>query len=272
MIEEDIHLDVYIDGSSFRNPGHEGGIAAIACFSDDRNPKVLFRENLKQTTNNRAELLAVIKTVQQVRSLAKRERIGSFTIWTDSQYVYENRFRPAYWRNSGWVNRDGRIIENQDLWKKLLSLQSWGGLPFGIQWNKGKTTDVLKQVDKLAKSAAKSPLSGRDYGYRPGRVAQSKGEDKGAPSLFPAANQNEIIRIYGYELKKAKKKKEYKIKFDLFSEEEKRLATKYFAYLAIVDSEERMFHRHHFYSVTFNDNPRHPLIEELIECDNPLLD
>src|ERR1051325_4970659 len=104
MGEEYVHVDVYIDGSAFRNPGHEGGIAAIAEFSDDRDFRILFKEKFNATTNNRAELLATIKAVQQIRSLAKTERIGSFTIWTDSEYVYSNRFRPAYWRSNGWVN------------------------------------------------------------------------------------------------------------------------------------------------------------------------
>ena len=269
MGSENIHLDVYIDGSAFRNPGYEGGIAAIACYSDDREPTILFQETFKNTTNNRAELMAVIQTVLKVRDLAKREDIRSFTIWTDSQYVYDNRFRPPYWRSSGWRNRDGRIIENQDLWKRFLSLQSWGGLPFGIEWNKGKTTDILKRVDKLAKGAAKGLIARRDYGYRPGNVARSKTEGKDAPTLFAAAGQSEIIRVYGYELKKAKGQQEYKIKFDLFSPDENRLVGKYVAYFATADGEGRDFHRHHFYDVAFNNSPGHPLILSFKECDNP---
>ena len=265
-----MHVDVYIDGSAFRNPGHEGGIAAVICFSDDQESRILFRDKFENTTNNRAELLAVIKAVREVRALAKRVEIKSFTIWTDSQYVYENRFRPAYWRSAGWENSKGRIIENQDLWKNILSLQSWGGVPFRIEWNKGKTTDVLKQVDKLAKGAAKGLISRRDYGYKSGSVARSRSVSREAPSLFPARGQSEILRIYAYERKESRRKKEYKIKFDLFSAEENRLVGKYFAYYPIVDGIEREFHRHHFYNATFNDEPEHPLITSLEECDDPM--
>lgn len=92
---------------------------------------------------------------------------------------------------------------------------------------------------------------------------------QGAPTLFPAAGQTETIRIYGYELKRAKGQQEYKIKFDLFSPDENRLVAKHFAYLVIVGGEERVFHRHHFYKVTFNRNLGHPLIMELVEFESP---
>lgn len=53
-----LDLDVYIDGSAFKNPGHGGGLATIANFSDHRESRAIFRETYKNITNNRMELLA----------------------------------------------------------------------------------------------------------------------------------------------------------------------------------------------------------------------
>ena len=269
-MEDSLYLDIYLDGSAYRNPGHEGGIGAIIQFSDERKP-VTLQEKYSKTTNNRMELLAVVKATEYARALNKRERIGGLTIWSDSRYVCDNYSRVAYWARDGWVNQDGKIKDNIDLWKKLLSLRRWSGLTINIEWVKGKTTDILKEVDKLAKKAAKSIIANRDLGYNPGKVSRSKVLGGAAPALFPATGQRVIIRIYGYEIKAAKSKKEYKIKFDLYSADEKRFISKYFAYFPF---QERSFHRNHCYEATFNNNSNYAVIESLseIECLSPKLD
>ncbi len=265
--ERNTDLDIYVDGSALKNPGHTGGLAAIAHFSDDRKPVVVLRETYKETTNNRMELMVVIRSVEFSRKLAKKERIGSITIWTDSRYVFDNQNMPPYWRSAGWKNKEGRIIENIDLWRKFLSLQSWGGRGFSIRWNKGKETSILKSVDQEAKKSAKGLIAQRDFGYRVARVAPSKSNTRGAPSIFPANGQSAIIRVYGRDLKKAGSVEEYKIKFDLFSKADGRYTGKYFAYLE--KNGPRDFHLHHCYQATFNNSPGHPLILTMEEIEPP---
>ena len=71
-MEDSLYLDIYLDGSAYRNPGHEGGIGAIIQFSDERKP-VTLQEKYSKTTNNRMELLAVVKAIEYARALNKRE-------------------------------------------------------------------------------------------------------------------------------------------------------------------------------------------------------
>src|SRR5436309_2800173 len=42
-------LKIYIDGSAYRNPGHEGGLAGVAEFPDslNREPEVIFEESYR---------------------------------------------------------------------------------------------------------------------------------------------------------------------------------------------------------------------------------
>ena len=65
----------------------------------------------EQQTNNRAELLAVLRSFQlEIRPVEVR---------TDSAYVANgiNR-RPQRWKDNGW-RRSGRLIINADLWQEL---------------------------------------------------------------------------------------------------------------------------------------------------------
>lgn len=261
-MEEGLTIEVNIDGSAYRNPGHEGGLAAYAKYSDGRTDRLIFKEGYDGTTNNRMELRAAIRAMEHARALAKKELV-QLHVTSDSKYLVENYPRIPYWRSRGWENLDGKIYENIDLWKRILSLRSWSGLRISVNWQEGKTTPENKYVDKQAKAAAKGPLRSKDSGYIKPRVARSKLGGKIATTIFPANGQIEIIRIYEYEILKSKKKAEYRIKFDLYSEDDKIFTDKYFAYMATGNG--RTFHRHHSYRVRFNRNEGHPVIEEILE-------
>ncbi len=104
---------IYSDGACSGNPG-PGGWAAILDY----------RGNVKEisgfdpeTTNNRMELLAVIKGL-----LALRERC-LVEVYTDSAYIH-NAFSKGWiiaWQNNGWRTAAKKPVENQDLWKLLLN-------------------------------------------------------------------------------------------------------------------------------------------------------
>jgi len=71
-------LKIYTDGSSRGNPG-PGGYGAVLLWGDAQKE---LQGGYRLTTNNRMELLAVIKALESL----KKKGI-SVTIYTDSQYV-----------------------------------------------------------------------------------------------------------------------------------------------------------------------------------------
>ena len=70
-------IKIYTDGSCLENPGN-GGWAAI--INDNGNTKKI-RENKKNTTNNRMELMAPINALKDM------DPQNEIEIYTDSQYV-----------------------------------------------------------------------------------------------------------------------------------------------------------------------------------------
>lgn len=74
-----LEIDVYTDGSCLGNPG-PAGIGAILICGKHRKE---ISENIGQSTNNRAELTAVLKALSSIHHPWKT----SVTIYTDSSYV-----------------------------------------------------------------------------------------------------------------------------------------------------------------------------------------
>src|SRR5690242_566200 len=179
----------------------QGGRACMAEYPLDWNlpNEAVFELGFFKTTNNRMELDALLAALRYVRDNAPRLAVQRIQIVTDSMYVYENFKRAAAWRSNGWKNFAGRPIENRDLWKEFLKLQSSVGVRVDIIWQKGKTTPVLKDVDRAAKRISKEPTK-HDRGYRSGKIGRSKLGSRVAVTLFPANGQECVIRIYRNEL------------------------------------------------------------------------
>lgn len=109
---------MYCDGSCLGNgkDGANGGWAAT--FVDEKNVKTTISGNARNTTNNRMELTAVIKGLEELENSTKVK------IYTDSAYVV-NAFEQKWiekWQQNGWVNSKKRPVENKDLWLKLIDL------------------------------------------------------------------------------------------------------------------------------------------------------
>jgi ribonuclease HI len=257
-------LKIHIDGSAYGNPGHIGGIAAIIEFPDsmNREPETIIEKGFSETTNNRMELRACISALEWSRQNAKSIGCPRIIIVTDSLYVFNNVKNASYWKKAKWRNKDGRPVENSDLWDALLSLRSKIGIRTDIEWNKGKTTEIGKEVDRRAKQSAKSFGKTADSGYQSGKISRTK-LPGGSADMFPAQNQEATIRIYRKELKYHAKQNEYKIFFELFSDEQNKYTSKYFAYTP--PENECVLHRAHFYRVQFNNNQKYPIIEKVID-------
>jgi len=260
-----LNLDIEVDGSALKNPGHSGGIAAVVSYSDGRPSKKIF-ESYEKTTNNRMELRAAIKSIEYTRAISKKERIGSVTIRSDSKYFYNGYKSVPYWSKNKWIGASQQILKNIDLWKRILSLRTWNSFQIIIEWNKGKTTEENKNVDKLAKCAAKTPTTKKDFGYSKWKVTRSKVLSKNSPSLFPALGQKEKAHIYAYCHEISKEREEYEIKFDLYSPIERSYVEKHVAFVDAKKTKE--FHLGHYYIFVFNNDQKHPLILKMRELKN----
>lgn len=101
------HVDIYTDGSC--RPNGMGGWAA-SLYAAGSNLNTLGNE--PNTTNNRMELYAVIKGLEQLQYPC------DVTIYTDSKYVCDgiNEWL-GRWAHHQWRTKKGTPIEHQDLWQ-----------------------------------------------------------------------------------------------------------------------------------------------------------
>ena len=104
-------ITIYTDGSSRGNPG-PGGWSAII-FDDKKVREIGGRE--ERTTNNRMELTAAIKALENLT--------GEALVYTDSEYVMKGITEwIKKWQVKGWKTAGKKKVLNQDLWHKLLEV------------------------------------------------------------------------------------------------------------------------------------------------------
>lgn len=138
-------INIYTDGAAQGNPG-PGGYGVILRYRD--HVKEL-SEGFRLTTNNRMELLAVIRGLESIR----KEGIP-VTIYSDSQYVVNSVEKGWIW---GWVKKNFANKANPDLWRLYIPLHNKYKPKF--VWIKGHAGHPENErCDQLAVAAA----SGRD--------------------------------------------------------------------------------------------------------------
>lgn len=104
---------VFTDGACSGNPGIGGW--AFVLLTNEKVHKV--SGHALKTTNNRMELLAVIRALRY----AKAYGLTHIHICSDSAYVV-NAITKGWlmsWKNSDWMKSDGTPVKNSDLWKRL---------------------------------------------------------------------------------------------------------------------------------------------------------
>ena len=101
---------LYTDGSSRGNPG-PGGYGLILIWGNHRKE---LSQGFRLTTNNRMELLAVIKGLEAI----KKNGIP-ITIYSDSKYVVEAVEKGWLWN---WQKKNFKDKANEDLWQKYIPL------------------------------------------------------------------------------------------------------------------------------------------------------
>ena len=137
-------ITIYTDGSCLNNPGN-GGWAAIISINDEVKK---ISGSVKDTTNNKMELMAPIKALQEIKEKQPIE------IYTDSQYVRLGITDWVHkWIKNNWQTSKKEPVKNKELWIQLYELTN----SFDIKWIwvKAHAGNILnEEVDLLAKQAA----------------------------------------------------------------------------------------------------------------------
>ena len=139
-------IKIYTDGSCLNNPGN-GGWAAIININ---NKVEKISGSVKDTTNNKMELMAPIKALQTIKEKQPIE------IYTDSQYVRLGITDWVHkWIKNNWQTSKKESVKNKELWVQLYELNNLCDVKW--IWVKAHAGNALnEEVDLLAKQAAES--------------------------------------------------------------------------------------------------------------------
>jgi len=148
--ERDI-VEIFSDGACAGNPG-PGGHGTILRYGK-REKEI--SGYCPDTTNNRMELIAVIKGLEALK------RPSRVRIVTDSNYVFKGiTIWIHVWQKRNWVTSRKEPVLNKDLWERLLR----GSKPHTIEWRwiRGHAGHPENErCDKLAREAIKKNVKKR---------------------------------------------------------------------------------------------------------------
>lgn len=134
-------IKIYTDGAAKGNPG-PGGYGAIL---DYRGKRKELSEGFRLTTNNRMELLAVIKALEMIKKPG-----WEVLVYSDSKYVVD-AVEKGWIKN--WVAKGFKSKKNADLWERFL--RSYYKHQVKFKWIKGHAGHPENErCDELAVQAA----------------------------------------------------------------------------------------------------------------------
>lgn len=135
-------IELFTDGASSGNPG-PGGYGAI--LRAGQHYKELLA-GYRKTTNNRMELMAVIKGLEALKSPNQK-----VTIYSDSKYVIDAIDKK--WL-IGWVKKGFKDKKNKDLWMRYIEVSRVHQIK--LVWVKGHAGHPENErCDQLAVAAYK---------------------------------------------------------------------------------------------------------------------
>ena len=148
MNSNSIAIEAATDGACSGNPG-PGGWGGLIIFEDNSELEIGGSEH--NTTNNRMELTAAIKTLEKLKTYQLKE---NFKLRTDSKYVIEGYTKWIInWKKNGWKTSSGKVVQNLDLWQKIDHLRINGLI---MEYVKGHSGDKQNdRVDKIATNYSK---------------------------------------------------------------------------------------------------------------------
>ncbi|WP_057939607.1 ribonuclease HI [Algoriphagus resistens] len=145
-------ITIYTDGAAKGNPG-PGGYGAVLKFGKHRKE---LSEGFRLTTNNRMELLAVIRALQALNT-----NEFPVQIYSDSKYVVDSVEKGWIW---GWQKKGFKDKKNPDLWLRYIPLHLKYKPKF--IWVRGHAGNIENErCDVLAVQAAEGFDLKPDQGY-----------------------------------------------------------------------------------------------------------
>ncbi|MFP4697532.1 MAG: ribonuclease HI [Eubacteriales bacterium] len=143
---------IYTDGACRGNPNGPGGFGTVLEVIDKSGKKHVkeLSGGFRNTTNNRMEMLAVIRGLEVLTKPCKVK------VYSDSQYIV-NAFNQGWldkWILNDWKRgKKKEPVKNSDLWKRLLNAKNKHIVEFF--WVKGHAGHPQNErCDKLATKAA----------------------------------------------------------------------------------------------------------------------
>ncbi|MBO9499340.1 MAG: ribonuclease HI [Novosphingobium sp.] len=137
-------VQIFTDGACKGNPGPGGWGALLRKGTTEKE----LSGGDPATTNNRMEMLAVIRALQALTRPCEIE------LYSDSKYVIDGITKWVFgWQKRGWKNAAKQPVANEDLWREMIE----AARPHSISWNwvKGHAGHAENErADRLACAAA----------------------------------------------------------------------------------------------------------------------
>lgn len=142
-------VKIYTDGGCISNPGGNGGYGVVLLYNNHRKE---LSGGYSNTTNNRMELMAAIKGLENLKGKC------DVSIYSDSKYLTE-AFEQGWivnWMRKGWMRTKTEEVKNTDLWKRLWALTQKHVVKF--IWVRGHSgNEENERCDELATIAMSLP-------------------------------------------------------------------------------------------------------------------
>ena len=140
-------IKIYTDGACSGNPGPGGWGYVIL-----ENGKLhTGKGSESQTTNNRMELMAAIKALENART------DESLYLYTDSTYLQKGITEwIENWKKNNWITSSKKPVSNKDLWEKIDQLN----LELDIKWKWVKAHQSDNSEDTLYNNMADELATG----------------------------------------------------------------------------------------------------------------
>ena len=135
--------DIYTDGACTGNPGPGGWGVLI----EIDNENIELSGGDRETTNNRMELMAAIKALEEI------DKDYEITLYTDSNYVKDGITSwISNWKKNNWKTASKKDVKNKELWMRLDEAIKDKNISW--VWVKGHAGNAgNEQADYLARSA-----------------------------------------------------------------------------------------------------------------------
>ncbi|MBU0743819.1 MAG: ribonuclease HI [Gammaproteobacteria bacterium] len=136
-------VEIFTDGACRGNPG-PGGWGAIMRYNQHEKH---LKGSETLTTNNRMELTAVIKALEELKKPC------AVKVTTDSQYVKQGITSWLHqWKKNGWKTSQRKPVKNIDLWQQLDTTTQRHKISW--HWVKGHSNHTENELaDQLANEA-----------------------------------------------------------------------------------------------------------------------